>query len=99
MKQIFIPTDAQAILSILLSARLLEDKLVWVYTPKGKFTVSSAYKLTFFFDFAEGCMEGFSNGESHKSFWRRIWRLHLPNKMKSFAWRVCHNIIPMKANL
>ena len=44
-------------------------------------------------------MEGFSNGESHKSFWRRIWRLHLPNKMKSFAWRVCHNIIPMKANL
>ena len=48
MKQIFIPTDAQAILSILLSARLLEDKLVWVYTPKGKFTVSSAYKLTFF---------------------------------------------------
>ena len=48
MKQIFIPTDAQAILSILLSARLLEDKLVWVYTPKGKFIVSSAYKLTFF---------------------------------------------------
>ena len=76
MKQIFISTDAQAILSILLSALLLEDKLVWVYTPKGKFTVSSAYKLAFS-DFAEGCMEGFSNGESHKSFWQRIWRLHL----------------------
>ena len=74
MKQIFFfffPTDAQAILSIPLSTCLPEDKLVWAYTPKGKFIASSAYKLAFS-DFAEGCMEGISNGESHKSFRQRI---------------------------
>lgn len=98
VKQSFIATDAQAILSIPLSACLLEDKLVWAYTPKGKFTVCSAYKLAIY-DFAEGCMEGTSNEESHKSFWRRIWSLHLPIKMKSFARKVCCNIIPTKANL
>ena len=68
MKQIFIPTDAQAILSILLSARLLEDKLVWVYTPKGKFTVSSAYKLTFFFILQRRVWKDFQMGRATNLF-------------------------------
>lgn len=25
----------------------------------------------------------------HKTFWRRLWGLNLPNKIKSFTWRVC----------
>lgn len=79
-----------------LSACLPKDKLVWEFTPKGKFTISSAYKLAIS-DFAQGCMEGTSNRENHKIFWCKIWRLHLPNKTKSFAWRVCCNIIPTKA--
>ena len=40
---------------------------MWAHTPKGKFTISSAYKLAVS-DFSEGCMEGTSNRESHKSF-------------------------------
>ena len=40
---------------------------MWAHTPKGKFTVSNAYKLAVS-DFSEGCMEGTSNRESHKSF-------------------------------
>lgn len=44
-------------------------------------------------------MEGISNGEDHKTFWRRLWGLNLPSKTKSFAWRVCPNIIPIKVNL
>ena len=63
VKYIFIPIDVQAILSIPLSAHLPEDKLVWAYTPKGKFTVGSAYKLAVS-NFSEGCMEGTSNRES-----------------------------------
>ena len=33
------------------------------------------------------------------SFWRCIWKLPLPNKIKAFAWRACRNILPTKANL
>ena len=45
------------------------------------------------------CMEGTSNSEDHKTFWRRLWSLNVLNKFKSFAWRVCRNIIPTKVNL
>lgn len=43
--QIFIPADVHSILNIPLSVRLPHDRIAWVYTPKGQFTVRSAYKL------------------------------------------------------
>lgn len=41
----FNPIDALAILSIPISLRLPKDRVIWVYDPKGRFTVRSAYKL------------------------------------------------------
>ena len=43
--QIFSPSDASAILSFPLSFRLPSDQMIWAYTPKGDFTVRSAYKI------------------------------------------------------
>ena len=31
--------------------------------------------------------------------WRHLWKLHLPNKIKVFGWRVCQNVLPTKENL
>ena len=45
VQQLFSPNDATAILSIPLSYRLPMDRLVWAYTPRGVFTVRSAYKV------------------------------------------------------
>ena len=45
INQLFIPADASAILSIFLSSRWQRDRLVWDYTPKGHFTLCSAYKV------------------------------------------------------
>ena len=42
---------------------------------------------------------GSFNANTHKFFWRRLWGLNLPNKINSFAWRVCRNILPTKMNL
>ena len=33
------------------------------------------------------------------SFWRKIWNLHIPNKIKLFTWRACQDILPTKDNL
>ena len=98
MRQVFIPTDVQSILSISLSVRMPLDRLVWTFTPKGNFIVCSVYKIAVAKSM-ETRMEETSNGENHKSFWRTLWGLNLPNKMKSFAWQVCRNIIPTKVNL
>ena len=42
---LFIPYEAELIKSIPLSATLPVDKIVWVETTNGNFTIRSAYKL------------------------------------------------------
>ena len=44
-------------------------------------------------------MEGTLKGEDQKTFWRRLWSLTAPNKIKPFAQQVCRNIIPTKVSL
>ena len=45
VRKVFHPPNVQSILSVFLSSCLPWDWLVWAYTPKGKFTVCSAYKI------------------------------------------------------
>ena len=33
------------------------------------------------------------------SVWRKIWKLHIPNKIKVFVWRALHDILPTHENL
>ena len=40
-----------------------------------------------------------SSDQTHKTFWRTIWNLNIPNKLKTFAWRASLNILPTKVNL
>ncbi|XP_060965545.1 uncharacterized protein LOC133034471 [Cannabis sativa] len=37
-------------------------------------------------------------GEVNK-WWKMLWSLQLPPRMKLFGWRVCHNWLPAKTNL
>ena len=32
-------------------------------------------------------------------FWRKVWSLPIPHKIRHFAWRTCRDIIPTKVNL
>ena len=98
IQRFFSLDDAKAILSIPLNIKLPGDRLVWAYTPKVNFTVRSAYKLAV--DLGIGNTSGgASNVENAKIFWKTIWRLNIPNKVKSFAWKANKNILPTKANL
>ena len=44
-------------------------------------------------------MEGSSDGQNRGLIWTRLWKFRLPNKIKLFGWRACHNILPTKENL
>lgn len=45
IQQVFLPTDAAAILSISLCTRNMEDYLSWNFEKNGIFTVCSAYRM------------------------------------------------------
>ena len=65
VRQVFLQPDVQSILSIPLSSCLPRGRLVWAYTPKGKFTVRSVYKISLDKAMNSGVGEP-SNGDTQK---------------------------------
>ena len=66
VRQFFHPANARSILVISLSNHLPPDRVVWAYTPEGKFTIRSAYKLALA-KFVNNMGET-SNNSNHKTF-------------------------------
>lgn len=64
------------------------DTWVWLLDDKGVFTVKSCYRRL--------------RGECDTQnilFWRKVWRLQLPNKVINFIWRACNNVLPTATEL
>ena len=97
IRHTFSPDDPRLIMSIPLSSRLPPDQLIWAYTSKGNFTIRSAYKIALSSSANQRPKNSSSGNRS--SFWKNLWRLNVPNKIKSFAWRASRNILPTKDNL
>lgn len=98
----FLPFEAQVILGIPISPRLPKDSLIWAWTPNGRFSVKSAYRV------AQRCVQQSrfkvergesSDGSRLKALWKLIWNLDCPNKVKHFMWRASKNILPTKWRL
>jgi len=60
-------------------------------------TTSSAYKMIVSCDSMS--IAGSSNMENQKKFWKTLWQLQVPNKIKHFVWKACNDALPTKANL
>ena len=94
IQELFLPSEASVILGIPLSLRNTEDRVIWAYTPSGVYSTSSAYKLLSGRD-----SPGSSNRKPQKRFWKALWELRVPHKIKHFLWRACHNALPTKCNM
>ena len=92
VQQLFLPQEASEILGIPLSERLPPDRIVWACTPSGMFTTSSAYKLIISCELALSASP--SNPKAQKQFWKRIWQLLTPNKIKHFVGRCVTMLYP-----
>jgi len=60
--------------------------------------VKSAYRLALEERASNDAKES-SNSTRMKEFWKFIWQLNVPNKIRNFTWHACRNILPIKANL
>ena len=84
----------EAILRIPLSRRYVPDVMVWMHNKNGWYSVRSGYHTARNLlreSNQEG--EGFNLWECN-NVWARIWKLHIPTKIKVFMWRACHDILP-----
>ena len=41
----------------------------------------------------------YSNDSHNRRFWKYLWKIPIPHKIRHFAWRACRDILPTKANL
>uniref|UniRef100_A0A2N9IPV8 Reverse transcriptase domain-containing protein n=1 Tax=Fagus sylvatica TaxID=28930 RepID=A0A2N9IPV8_FAGSY len=93
---IFLPLEAEQIKSIPLHPSR-HDSMVWSGTPNGQFSTRSAYQL----QAAEKSSLSASTSDQSRnhSFWKSLWGVAVPNKIKVFMWRACKSSLPTKANL
>ena len=84
------PKEAALVLSIPLSCTPMEDKIIWPFTPLGKYTANSSSKflakLNSMVDFA-------GTPQQQNEVWKRIWGLNVLNKVQNFMWQVCKEAI------
>ena len=78
-----LPHEASMILAIPLSRRQPSDCVSWSCTPSGNFSTSSAYKLLA--AVASSDRASSSNQASQSGFWKRLWKMQVPNKIKHFV--------------
>ena len=86
--------DAEAIYRIPLSRQCVPNKLFWLYNKNGRYSMRSGYHTArYLWNELKQEGEG-SNPRPSSEIWARIWKFRLPNKIKVFMWRACHNILP-----
>ncbi|GMN35433.1 hypothetical protein TIFTF001_048455, partial [Ficus carica] len=71
------------------------DKWVWHFDSKGLYKVRSGYRAIM--DFKR--LESSSNANTDITWWRKMWSLPLPSKVRLFVWHAFHEIIPTMASL
>lgn len=95
IKNHFLKEDTEEILSIPLNKTHREDTLAWFYDVKGIYTVKSSYHVTMNTKVED---RGSSSIEDEK-WWKHLWRLQIPSKVKIFLWRACTNYLPTAEGL
>ena len=73
-----------------------EDILIWPLTSDGEYRVHSAYRMLASVE--NSSMSSSSSSNPTQAFWKAIWKIRVPNKIRHFVWQVV-NSLPTKQNL
>ena len=99
VRSIFLPLEAETILSIPISSMNPADSQVQAKTSNGIFSVKSAYKVAvWYLEVSKGIegRPGCSDTSKMEAIWKLMWSLKFPNKVKHFFQRACKNALPTK---
>lgn len=93
VRERFLHDDAEVILGMRIPQRDdVRDKIVWTGSNDGIYNVKNGYHY-----WSNLRVSGVTALQSLG--WKKIWHLKLPPKIKTFIWRFCSNIIPVRKRL
>uniref|UniRef100_A0A7N2N5L9 Reverse transcriptase zinc-binding domain-containing protein n=1 Tax=Quercus lobata TaxID=97700 RepID=A0A7N2N5L9_QUELO len=93
----FAPRTRNEILAIPLSLRRSREKLIWKANSKHEFTVKSSYHVAI--RLRQQADIEHSRAQEDSKWWKLIWAMKVPPKVKTFIWRACSTVLPTRANL
>lgn len=85
------------ILAVPLNQLSSPDKLIWKENRTHSFLVRTAYQVALRLKIPHQAEH--SSVQVQGSTWRRIWKLNVPPKVRTFIWRACSNCLPTRENL
>lgn len=91
--------DAKAILCIPLSRRYAPNVIFWHHTKNGEYSVKSGYHTARWISKQERDMGKSLRVAYGSSVKKKLWKIHIINKIKTFGWRACQNALPTWENL
>ena len=98
ISEIFLPIDAQTIMSIPLCTRHVDDFWSWIHEKNGVFSVRSAYRMLVNTRVRrEAWLEGRANSsdlDRDSKAWEKLWKVNVPPKVKIFLWRLAQQSLP-----
>ena len=93
IEEIFLPFEANLISQIPLRGTHKPDRQVWASTSNGMFSVQSAYQMLVE-DLKIKELGTSTTSQRWKVFWKNLWLVKVPQKIKVFMWKACSNILP-----
>ncbi|MBA0754177.1 hypothetical protein Gogos_020357, partial [Gossypium gossypioides] len=91
------PEDVtEKIQSIPLSEVSHEDFQVWCAEASGEYIVRSAYKLL---QGTEDNPRAYALQDDYKDFYKKLWLLDIPSKIKITVWKISWNFLATRANM
>lgn len=98
---LFTETDAASIMQMPISKVGAKDKLIWIHSPNGQYTVNSCYQwLSKWKHQTRQQPEGSGTQEQECAMWKRLWKLRIKGKIKHILWKIYHHhLLPTGANL
>jgi hypothetical protein len=83
---------ANLILETPLFNMIADDKLIWIDSPQGTYSVKSGYKLLCNFS-------GRVDVAASHDDWSSLWKINAPPKAKHLLWRICRGCLPTRVRL
>ncbi|TVU37137.1 hypothetical protein EJB05_10434, partial [Eragrostis curvula] len=100
VKESFISMDAEEILKVKPAIHGATDFFAWAFEKNGYYSVRSAYRVLKKEAEQHQILKenaGATSDESH--WWKVLWKMRIPPKVRIFWWRVINNFLPSKAEL
>ena len=92
----FHPPNATQIKALPLCLTPQSDMLFWPLEKIGKYSVKIGFRLLCDIqDFADSLLKA---STEERSFWKKLWKIQVPGKIKHFLWRACTNSLATKEN-